>query len=384
MESQDVNHQIKEGYKQINKRWITMHFNLLFFCAVLSLVLEILMFWIISNNGILDCSVEQYWVKYIYIPFGLNAIILFAGYFILHSKKLADFTKQYGISILFVFLAFVLQLMHSGFVAVLFVAVFPILMTIMYENQKLTLSIAVLSIVTQVISAYSVFWDPRKVIDGPYTINLIILLTASFCAWLSSAYMISFMKMKRELNFNNDLERFRLKKEIDIDGLTRVGNKTALGKYYNSAKRGFMEVSYLAMIDLDDFKNINDTYGHVFGDEVLRCLGDALLSMRAGTKSFRYGGDEFCSFFEKESLEEVIQELKGVQKYLDNHAVFTDKSKKAQISIGVVAFNSSSSISDLLKLADKALYESKINNRSGITVYEEKSNKFQQENKLKR
>lgn len=365
----DLKRQVSDEYHAINNEWMGVHFRLLFYYTLVSGISEILMFIVIKATNSLTCSVGEYWLKYVMVPFLLNVCVVSVGYVIFKRKKVSVEAKQYIISILFVLLAFILQLMHSGFVAILVVSIFPILMTIMYEKQKLTTIIAICTGVLQFVSGYFVFWDPEKVVNSAYLINLIVLLITTFCTWLTCRHMINFMKMKRKIIIENDIERFHLQSKINIDDLTKVGNKLALMNRLDIESASFKGVEYLAMIDLDDFKKINDTCGHVFGDDVLRCLGEALINVQTGAEAFRYGGDEFCVVFTDKSITNVLYELKNIQTYLNDHVEVPNKGTKVLISIGVASYTKGKSITELLKQADEALYESKTNDREKITVY---------------
>lgn len=368
---EQVQEQVQEGYQTINNKWLRFHFHLLFCCTFISGVVESLMFFIINKDGSLSNHVGEYWMKYVIIPLLLNFCIVCFGYFVLISKKLFVKTKRYIISLLFVGMAFVLQLMHSGFVAVLVAALFPILMTIMYESQRLTAIIAVFSAITQIMSGYCIFWDLDKVVDNQYKINLVIMLTSTFCTWIACKYMIDFVRIKREIILNNDIERYRLQRDINMDGLTGVGNKLALLARIDVTATEFKGIEYLAMLDLDHFKQINDTYGHIFGDDVLRCMGDALQKMQGGADAFRYGGDEFCVVFVDKSLENVIQEIKKVQTYMIENMELPSEEMNICISAGIARYSSDNTVTQLLEQADKALYEAKSNFGNEIIVYEE-------------
>lgn len=374
MNERELQQQVHEGYQAISNKWMKIQLKLLFCCMVVSGILEIFMFFMILKAGALNCSVGEYWLKYVIAPFALNLFIVCIGYGVLKRKKISAVAKQYIVSLLFVALALVLELMHSGFVAVLVVAIFPILMTAMYENQRLSLIIAVSTAISQAISGFCIFWDADKLVNSSYKINLIILLTATFCTWLACAFMIDFMKMKRKIFISNDMERFRLQRDINIDGLTGAGNKLALLARLDSKDANFKGVEYLAMLDLDHFKEINDTYGHIFGDDVLRCIGDALRNMRGGAEAYRYGGDEFCVVFPEKQLEDVLEEIKKAQAYLTEHINIPDGRMNIFVSVGVAAYSSEETINELLRRADDAMYKAKTNPQDKIIVYDNMQN----------
>lgn len=369
MTEYDLKKQVQEGYQTMNNRWLRIHYRLLFYCTAVSGIMEILMFFIIRHFDALNCSEGEYWLKYILVPVGLNACIVCIGRLVLNTEKVSMTVKQYAVSSLFVGFAFVLELMHSGFVAVLVVGIFPILMTVMYEAQKLTAIVAFFTVITQTISGYCIFWDPKKQVNNDYTINMLILLCATFCTWLACKFMIDFVKMKRKIIITNDMERFRLQRDINMDGLTGVGNKLSLLARLGTTSVDCKDIAFLAMLDLDHFKLINDTYGHIFGDDVLWCMGDALRCMQGGSEAYRYGGDEFCVVFTNKSREDAIGEIKKVQDYLTEHIKMPDDRMNIFVSVGVACYAPEKTAPMLLQQADEALYKAKKRSPNEIVVY---------------
>lgn len=120
--------------------------------------------------------------------------------------------------------------------------------------------------------------------------NVIVLLAILICVWLICHLMIRFMGMKRKIVIQNDIERYLLRREVVTDMLTNVGNKAALEKSLEKIATDSTSDYYLAMLDVDHFKKINDSYGHVMGDVVLRCIGQALKNIPVQSDSFRFGG----------------------------------------------------------------------------------------------
>jgi diguanylate cyclase (GGDEF)-like protein len=142
-------------------------------------------------------------------------------------------------------------------------------------------------------------------------------------------------------------------------------------EYQKSLRENSMFV--LAMFDLDDFKKVNDTYGHKEGDRVLKFFVNTINeNIRNLDILARYGGEEFVLILPKVNFEEALKILERIKEKIEN------KSKKIfdyeiTTSIGVC---SSKYIKDkdhkkIISFADKALYESKNTGKNKITVYEE-------------
>jgi diguanylate cyclase (GGDEF)-like protein len=115
----------------------------------------------------------------------------------------------------------------------------------------------------------------------------------------------------------------------------------------------------LAYIDLDSFKEVNDTYGHQRGDELLKSASNIMRSaLRATDLASRMGGDEFAILFPNTDIEQIrVVEDKFRRKFA---TVMEENHWPTSLSMGVVTFNSSPSNSDdAIKLADNAMYRAK-------------------------
>jgi len=158
-------------------------------------------------------------------------------------------------------------------------------------------------------------------------------------------------------------------KELLIDPLTKVYNRKAL-------ERDLLEILEkgndrdlnlcIAILDLDNFKSINDTYGHLVGDFVLIKFAQIMKSLiRSSDKIYRYGGDEFVIVFNrstlinaKKSIERIINKISKIKlKYKDYIITLT-------VSAGIAYHKKGDDIKSILQRADDALYEAKATKNS--------------------
>jgi diguanylate cyclase (GGDEF)-like protein len=151
------------------------------------------------------------------------------------------------------------------------------------------------------------------------------------------------------------------------DELTGLANKRALadvlGKEAARAHRFSHELSLL-MLDIDDFKMVNDTYGHPQGDQVLRAVGDVLRAESRGVdEPARYGGEEFAVALPETGGVGAVELAERIRARLEREAVpFLDRdgSLRVTASIGVASIPSSAAdVRTLVAAADAALYSAK-------------------------
>lgn len=127
----------------------------------------------------------------------------------------------------------------------------------------------------------------------------------------------------------------------------------------------------IALIDIDHFKAINDTYGHGAGDVVLRRLGKLLRqNLRAADIVGRYGGDEFCVVLPDLTLHNAVQAMDGLRERFATLGYEQDPALKVSLSIGLAVFNPAYGDATLwLNDADQALYEAKTSGRNRVTCH---------------
>jgi len=132
----------------------------------------------------------------------------------------------------------------------------------------------------------------------------------------------------------------------------------------------------IALVDIDHFKEVNDTYGHLVGDKVLRALADALTGqLRDYDRAGRFGGEEFVLLLAQARESEARRIAERLRKYVANMAVpVSDRPSAARvsvtISIGVTAMEAGRSreLTDMLAAADLALYRAKQAGRNRVSV----------------
>ncbi len=159
------------------------------------------------------------------------------------------------------------------------------------------------------------------------------------------------------------------------DGLTKVYNhrffQELLEKEYKRSDRYDTEFS-LIMLDIDYFKKINDTYGHLLGDEILKDIASLILGcLRSMDVVARYGGEEFAILLPETNLAEAVKTAERIRRTIENHdfvEVQRGKPLKVTISLGVTTYPSENinDRSDILTKADIALYEAKETGRNRV------------------
>jgi len=163
-----------------------------------------------------------------------------------------------------------------------------------------------------------------------------------------------------------------LEKSSNIDSLTKVFNRRALSSYLTQIceKKDIPYKLHLLMIDIDDFKTINDTFGHVAGDKILIFVSNILRkTLRDGDKVFRYGGEEFIVILNRvdmEACQKITQRMLNL--ISSNQLIYKGESLNVTVSIGTTQYHKDDTPDMLIARADKALYRSKQNGKNQINT----------------
>ncbi len=170
------------------------------------------------------------------------------------------------------------------------------------------------------------------------------------------------------------LENARLFELATTDGLTRL----FVHRYFQilldaeiQRSRRYKQPLALAMIDIDDFKHVNDTYGHQFGDEVLRNVASTI---RKNTQEVditaRYGGEEFVVIFPKTNMEEALVAAENIRACVEQLEIPHGQEKlHVTISLGVAVFQEHAmEKEELIRAADAGLYQSKRTGKNRVSI----------------
>lgn len=172
-------------------------------------------------------------------------------------------------------------------------------------------------------------------------------------------------------NLRNDLEQ-----SVNLaakDGLTGLFNR----RYFDIHLKQMIEKAnkesiklYLLMCDIDNFKHVNDTYGHQAGDKVLTIVSRILKNtLRVTDLIARFGGEEFSILLTDIDISKAIETAERVRvkiEYMDFHIEDQIEPLKKTISIGVTEYKKEESIESFIERADKAMYEAKTTGKNKV------------------
>ncbi len=226
------------------------------------------------------------------------------------------------------------------YVAIVMLAVFP-----------LTILEAGLCILTMTLFVLAVDLQAETILALPVWIKLwFIAVISGIILWASASQLHGLMVLYREAT--RDVVTGLINRRLILDEMERIRESLS--------GRGATGAVLLA--DLDRFKKINDEYGHLNGDLVLRDFADAIVHMHpALTIAGRFGGEEFLMILEKVERDEVIAIANNLNELIRKRLVIglDHEQIRYTTSIGIAEFVEGESEQSLLERADNALYEAK-------------------------
>lgn len=220
-------------------------------------------------------------------------------------------------------------------------------------------------------------FKPKELLVEPILYkNALLGLLILVCSDSFSSQMLStlkFFNQELSLAFRNALTHEQMTQFAAIDTLTGLFNRRfglrRLNEEFTRVLRNGLPLSLL-MFDIDHFKIVNDTYGHMAGDKVLANVSKiGLSSIREGDILLRYGGEEFLCILPGAGQEDAIKTAERIRiMVMNSHVKYLNEDIKVTVSIGVISYPQTNidNTNQFIKLTDEALYEAKNSGRNRV------------------
>ena len=160
---------------------------------------------------------------------------------------------------------------------------------------------------------------------------------------------------------------------VETDGLTGLLTRRSFDRDASTLWIDYQELypaNAVAMVDIDDFKMINDTYGHPAGDEVIRTVAELFgLNLRKGDLFARYGGDEFIAVLPDTTAADAWQIMDRIRRACESRKDIFEVTGTVTVSIGIVGSYGDPELAQMVAEADKALYRAKEKGRNRVEIF---------------
>ena len=191
----------------------------------------------------------------------------------------------------------------------------------------------------------------------------------SKCDLTHSATLIDAIKKMQQMLKQRDAVAFQLKNLANTDALTGVPNRAALDEYLKLKQLQADAFAETALIiwDIDNFKQVNDHYGHLVGDDVIRHIAKQLQSnVRSSDLVVRYGGDEFLVILENCAYRDALYIADQIRCAINHSVVKTEGLDDLKVSVSAGVSVGAESWTALLEKADKSLLRVKASGKNAV------------------
>lgn len=371
-------HEIQRAYARINNDWLLLHYKTSIGLAIFAFLIECVMGGFLMNTDMLTTTPNRFILKFIVVPSGFNFLFIALNTLVMKAKQLSQNQKIYTVSLAFVAICFVLFTVHNAFTATYYIFAIAIMLTAVYASYRLTSVTALTSIVGMVCSELFIKWDKDKTSIyestlrlNDFLISLFILIALSFVCMV----LIRYERKKNEASIQMEIERQHLERSLQVDEMTGIFNRKALHDALKNMEDDAVDNHYiLAVVDIDNFKGINDNWGHHLGDRCLIEFAKILKEDCENYNIFRYGGDEFCLLFRNVDMEKAVFTCEQIQLKVKKLHIEEQPTLKLTASFGLASYAGHMNSARLFINADQALYEAK-ETRNLIRVFTEEPKK---------
>lgn len=242
-------------------------------------------------------------------------------------------------------------------VSISLISIFAALFTMIYARKRVFSPLIQAREILFDLSHSSIRPNPMDTKDQPA--NMYSLFTA-------------IQQLKQTLQQRDALE-FRLKNIAHLDSLTGVANRYALNEYIKLLENQPTQFSEtcLMVIDIDHFKQVNDVYGHLMGDQVIQFVAEKLKeNIRTSDLLVRYGGDEFIVLIENVGMERALKIAEKIRSEIyEAKSVDNVRCPDLKVSISIGVAIGATSWMALLEKADRALFQAKEQGKNKVVAY---------------
>lgn len=328
-------------------------------------------------DGTATGSIVLYCLRHAALP-GLVGLLLYLAAAVLLRQKSANAAfLQYVPVILCLLLCFHISIWYADYPFYDAVYLFPLFLTVIFTDKKMSRLVMLLSLVLLTLSdLLGLFLLPRDAapVTGSSVFRLVLSLCVYVFAYMAARVIIdSIAGRDKKIEESMDL-RNKLAEELKHDhltGLYSLGTYEKLMIDFTTEAETNHTPLCMAIIDIDNFKKVNDNYGHAQGNVVLVALSELLQSHCTGREAVaRYGGEEFVIFFPNTSVAVAFTKLDEMRKAFGALTFdFLPEGRHITFSTGLAAYPGNKYSNEFFfELADKAMYEAKNSGKNRICV----------------
>jgi len=365
----EVKDNVIKIYEDTYERWRKAIFRANEICVGIILFMEFLVWLLLEYQGLRNQPLLEYLIRFMFLPTITNVLILFIGYRLIKRYDNEERTMNYVPVLQMVCLCTSVSLYHNLFDALLCTFGFPIFMTVMFNDKRMTRNVATVCVIGLVV--VEIFGPIVGSFQNEYQIaSCLIGLSGLGCTSVICNVLIQFQEQRDKKLENMYQSRTEALEKLKYDQKTglyaHTTFQTGLKELVESGNQGTNPA--VAVLDIDDFKRVNDTYGHLKGDRVLMELAEILRRVCGEDYiAARFGGEEFAILFRNGTIEQYIEVVETIRQEFEK-VRYEFWTEAVTLSAGIALWKNGWDSTEFFNRADEALYISKRQGKNRTTV----------------
>ncbi len=348
------------------KKLTNLHAVTVFIVLLMEIIVYIL--FVIKGKETLDIS-NDYLILAVVVPAILNIAGHIVARYIGGVESINDTVKNASIVYAAIFTAIVVSVAHRHYVVTSCAFVFPMILCTLFNSRRLLTQTLAASVIGLVATFALVAGEIG--LNMSLVVNYMVLCGFLAVSYFSGCVTIDSSELNQFVIENQALTNRRLRGKLNKDPMTDLYNHKMFHKVLANtvfdANEGNLDFC-LAMFDIDDFKTINDTYGHDSGDDVLLALSKIIKkNCSRGDVPFRYGGEEFAIIMKGRDISAAQSIMHTIlTEFRVSKFAFTNES--LSFSCGIAQHEKHMTKEAIFDLADDGMYFVKNNGKNQIYV----------------
>ncbi|WP_261131224.1 GGDEF domain-containing protein [Bacillus sp. Marseille-Q3570] len=346
--------------RKLNRKILNVYWLIIFLAIIIKLI----------NYNFTDAPLGEYLIYFVAIPGVIGALIVIGSEV---AVRLDNPVRDFIVITAGLLIALNFIYSRPDLIIVKAALFLPILTSGAYFKKKIIIYTTVLTIVS-----YSIL----SVIDPMLRSSIGVIEHFTLLAMLSIAALAVIGITERGLELTEHyrqsiedqqdllVKNTLMEKLSKTDSLTGMYNQISFHQYLNELLAHHSQYHFsiqMAIFDLDNFKQVNDTYGHRAGDEVLKQIAE-LIQKEITSDDFaaRYGGEEFIVLFVGKPMERTIILIEGIRRKIEGISFRVLEGSRVTVSIGVNEYETGMGKEAFFEKADKLLYSAKRNGKNQV------------------
>ena len=346
----------KEILKEFRRQFINVQALMVATVSIIEIIGYLFFVYVGRANFSLN---DDYLLYNVVLPILVNIMVHLAARVVLTTASVSANWKNITISYTTLISSVVVTIIHREFIITSCSFMFPMVLSTVFNNRALLKTTLSVSLGVFLILAALNYREATA--DATSNINLVIFFGFIFISYKFAEIAINFSEKSYALIAEQTSMNNELKDSMRRDAMTGLYNKKAFYPLLEEA----MEVHHtkrkrvsLAVIDIDDFKHVNDTYGHECGDTVIIELSKIMLEHCPDYKVCRYGGEEFSILFVGKKEYEAACIVQDILDDFSTHR-FPFTNDKYTFSCGIVEYDGLMTKESFFSEADHNMYKAK-------------------------